>query len=137
MNMSKENNPAQPDLFDPQKLAVEYLTPQGWLGYRKPAIEGHFVDEKIVYAGGYLAIRRWGNALSERTVLLVHGWSGSQSDMHGLVPAIVESGFNAITVDLPAHGDSTGETASLDSFVKMHRIVPMTNKNQINWKFQE
>jgi pimeloyl-ACP methyl ester carboxylesterase len=111
MNMSKENNASSSDSFDPRKLAVEYLTPQGRRGYRKPAIDGQFIDEKIAYADGHLAIRRWGDG---RTVLLVHGWAGSQSDMHGLVPAVVEAGFCAITVDLPAHGDSVGDTASLD-----------------------
>ena len=114
MNMSKENNADLSNSFDPGKLAVEYLTPHGRRGYRKPALEGHFVDEKIAYADGHLALRRWGSAPNERTVLLVHGWAGSQSDMHGLIPALLEAGFNAVTVDLPAHGDSTGDTATLD-----------------------
>jgi pimeloyl-ACP methyl ester carboxylesterase len=109
--MSKEENAAIPNTFDPEKIAVEFLTPRGRRGYRKPAIGEQFVDENIAYADGHLAIRRWGNG---RTVLLVHGWSGSQSDMHGFVPALTGSGFAAITVDLPAHGDSTGDTASLD-----------------------
>jgi pimeloyl-ACP methyl ester carboxylesterase len=114
MNMSKENNADLLDSFDPGKLAVEYLTPHGRRGYRKPALEGDFVDEKIAYGDGYLALRRWLRVSNERTVLLVHGWAGSQSDMHGLIPAVLEAGFNAVTVDLPAHGDSTGDTATLD-----------------------
>jgi alpha-beta hydrolase superfamily lysophospholipase len=109
MNMSKENNDDQLDPFDPQKLAVQFLTPHGRRGYRKPAMDGHFIDEKIAYSDGHLAIRRWGEG---RTVLLVHGWSGSHSDMHGLVPALVAAGIAAVTLDLPAHGDSTGATAS-------------------------
>lgn len=46
-------------------------------------------------------------------VLLVHGWSGRHADMAAFVAPLVAEGFQAVSIDLPAHGQSDGETASM------------------------
>lgn len=41
------------------------------------------------------------------TVLLVHGWGGNQGHMHSFIDPLRDAGYRVITVDLPAHGEST------------------------------
>lgn len=44
-----------------------------------------------------------------RPVFLVHGWGGSGDQMAGFVDALVERGYQAVVLDLPAHGASAGK----------------------------
>jgi pimeloyl-ACP methyl ester carboxylesterase len=46
-------------------------------------------------------------------VFLVHGWGGEGQQMSAFVDAVVARGYQAVTVDLPAHGASTGTTTNL------------------------
>jgi pimeloyl-ACP methyl ester carboxylesterase len=46
-------------------------------------------------------------------VLLVHGWDGRASDLMAFAQTLLESGFRVIAIDLPAHGDSEGESTSI------------------------
>jgi len=48
----------------------------------------------------------WG---SGPVVMLVHGWEGRGSQLGAFVAPLVEAGFQAVAVDLPAHGGSSGE----------------------------
>lgn len=47
------------------------------------------------------------------TVLLVHGWEGRSSDMASFIPSLLGAGYRVVTCDLPAHGESEGETSSI------------------------
>jgi pimeloyl-ACP methyl ester carboxylesterase len=44
-----------------------------------------------------------------KVVLLVHGWEGRGSQMGAFVQPLVDAGFCAVALDLPAHGGSSGE----------------------------
>ncbi len=48
------------------------------------------------------------------TVLLVHGWDGSARDMSDIALALDRAGARIVTMDLPAHGFSEGETLSAE-----------------------
>ncbi len=52
----------------------------------------------------------WG---SGRTVLLVHGWAGRGSQLAPMVAPLVHAGYQVVTFDAPAHGDSPGERTNL------------------------
>ena len=53
---------------------------------------------------------------SSPTVLLVHGWEGWHAQMDAFVAPLLARGARVVSVDLPAHGESGGVTASpLDS----------------------
>lgn len=54
---------------------------------------------------------RWG--VSDRKVLLLHGWGGSPLDFRQLVGALVEGGYEVISYDGPAHGASGGKRSNL------------------------
>ena len=59
---------------------------------------------------------RWGDVAAWRdgdgpAVLLVHGWEDDSSLWSPLVDALVARGRSVVAIDLPAHGESTGEWA--------------------------
>lgn len=98
-------------ILSPTDIALEYLTPSGRRKVvRQPKCDLERTDIAVPFRGGHIATRSWG---SGTPVLLVHGWSGDQSDMFAYVPALTARGLRAVTLDLPAHGDSSGDFASI------------------------
>ncbi|ASO20729.1 pimeloyl-ACP methyl ester carboxylesterase [Actinoalloteichus hoggarensis] len=61
-----------------------------------------------------VSVYRWGTG--ERPVLLVHGWQSRGSRLTDLVPGLLEQGRSVITFDAPAHGDSTGRSATIHHY---------------------
>jgi len=59
-----------------------------------------------------LKLVRWTLGTGPR-VLLVHGWNSRGAHLLGIAQALVRAGFSATLFDLPAHGDSGGQTASV------------------------
>jgi pimeloyl-ACP methyl ester carboxylesterase len=53
-----------------------------------------------------------------RTVLLVHGWSGSAAQMTGFVGPLTSAGYYVAAPDLPAHGTSSGRTTDIREFTE-------------------
>jgi len=49
-------------------------------------------------------------------VLLVHGWEATHADFDAFVAPLVEAGRQAVALDLPAHGETSGEPATLPHF---------------------
>lgn len=62
-----------------------------------------------------LSCYRWGKE-SDKKVLLVHGWEATSMDFFKMIPVLVESGFEVIAFDGPAHGSSQGERTHLVDF---------------------
>ncbi len=58
----------------------------------------------------------WGD--SRRKILLVHGWESRATQVSGFTEMFVESGFQVIALDCPAHGRSTGKQANPVMFAK-------------------
>ncbi len=59
----------------------------------------------------YGSIAYWTSG-SGPAVLLVHGWEGSHAQMDAFVAPLLARGARVVSVDLPAHGESGGVTAS-------------------------
>jgi pimeloyl-ACP methyl ester carboxylesterase len=57
---------------------------------------------------------RWGE--SGPLVLLVHGWGGEAGQMAFFVDPLLERGYQVVAIDLPAHGKSSGRSASVKHF---------------------
>lgn len=96
----------------PAAVAREYLTPGGRRRVlRQPKVDLPRTNLNIEHLGGQLSVRAWGDG---QPILLVHGWAGDQSDMFSYVPALTAAGFRVVTLDLPAHGESSGATASIE-----------------------
>ena len=77
-------------------------------------------EATIHLGGGRLAVWRWG---SGPRVLLVHGWAGDAADMAPIAAALVRAGYEAVLVDLPAHGVSTGRHTSLVEWIWALRAI--------------
>jgi pimeloyl-ACP methyl ester carboxylesterase len=52
------------------------------------------------------------------TVLLVHGWSGAAAQWSRFIGPLVGAGYNAVALDLPAHGFSDGARTNLKECVE-------------------
>lgn len=92
--------------------ALEYITPNSIRKIvRRPKVDVDPTITRVPFGDGTLSLRLWG---SGEVVLLVHGWAANQTDFFEFVPALLARGFAAATVDLPAHGESSGDTAGLN-----------------------
>lgn len=60
---------------------------------------------KIVNFKSKRKARTWGEG---PTIWLIHGWESRGSTFYKLIPLLVESGYQAVAWDGPAHGDSPG-----------------------------
>jgi predicted alpha/beta-fold hydrolase len=57
------------------------------------------------------------------SLLLLHGWGGSSNSFVQFIDPLVAAGFQVITVDLPAHGLSSGKESSLFDFIASTTLV--------------
>lgn len=48
-----------------------------------------------------------------RTVLLIHGWEGQAADLAAFAAPLIAAGHRVVALDLPAHGESAGDTVSI------------------------
>jgi pimeloyl-ACP methyl ester carboxylesterase len=51
------------------------------------------------------------------TVLLVHGFEGNRAQFGAVIEALVEQGFSAVALDVPAHGESAGSEVTAVKFI--------------------
>ncbi len=68
---------------------------------------------RLEVSGVTLAAWEWNAGGARGTALLVHGWSGNASQMSSFVEPLVGLGFHVVAVDLPAHGASPGDFATV------------------------
>ncbi len=59
-------------------------------------------------------------------VLLVHGWGGRAGQLASFVPPLVSAGCAVVAFDAPAHGQSTGDVASVPAFADALSTVAAT-----------
>lgn len=52
------------------------------------------------------------------TVLMIHGWSGVAAQWARFIGPLVQAGYNAVAIDLPAHGASEGTRTDLQQYVE-------------------
>ncbi|WP_051361894.1 alpha/beta hydrolase [Solimonas soli] len=71
--------------------------------------------ETFAHRGGRLAVWRWGEG---PRALLVHGWGGHAGQMTALVEPLVAAGYEVVAIDLPGHGLSSGDRASVLHFAE-------------------
>jgi pimeloyl-ACP methyl ester carboxylesterase len=96
-------------LSRPQDVARAFLTPQPPRQWKDLVLDGSETLEVDTPAGHVVAQR----AGTGPSVLLLHGWQGQASDLAAFAPALLESGFGVLAIDLPAHGASSGAWAGI------------------------
>lgn len=55
---------------------------------------------------------------SVKKVLITHGWSGRGTQMFSIAEALVEEGYEVVSFDGPAHGESSGKQTFFEEFVE-------------------
>jgi len=71
------------------------------------------------------------------TVLMIHGWSGVAGQWGRFIGPLVQAGYNAVAIDLPAHGSSEGTRTNLEEYVQAvldtaDRIKPIHGRAKPN-----
>ncbi len=67
---------------------------------------------EIPYPGGTVTTYTFtpDAAPADKTVVLIHGWTGRAAFMSGFVEPLLSCGFRVLAIDLPGHGRSSGKT---------------------------
>jgi pimeloyl-ACP methyl ester carboxylesterase len=78
-----------------------------------PALSLPLADQRIELGDGLIAWR-WGQG---PVVLLVHGFEGNRAQFAAIAAALVERGFAAVALDVPAHGESAGDELTAVKFI--------------------
>jgi pimeloyl-ACP methyl ester carboxylesterase len=91
-----------------------------------PRLDLPEADERIDLDEGLVAWR-WGEG---PTVLLVHGFEGNRSQFGAVIEALLERGFSAVALDIPAHGESAGDELTAIKFISaiertLDRLAPV------------
>ncbi|MCG8015738.1 MAG: alpha/beta hydrolase [Candidatus Thiodiazotropha sp. 'RUGA'] len=94
------------------KLALRlFMTPPRFPSPRRERLavqNSHLQFQQI--NGQQIAVYRWGEG---KPILFSHGWGGRGSHFHALVDILVEAGYQAVTFDAPAHGQSSGKRTNM------------------------
>ncbi|TQV69664.1 alpha/beta hydrolase [Exilibacterium tricleocarpae] len=70
-----------------------------------------------VEVGGYkVAMHYWLPELARGTVFLIHGYFDHAGVYHHIIRFLLQNQFAVVICDLPGHGLSSGQLASIDSF---------------------
>lgn len=79
---------------------------------------------EFLYEGETIKGYSWGEG--HKTVLLVHGWESRGTAMRSFVPYLLEEGFRVVTIDAPAHGDSSGKKINPFKYSKvLAKVITM------------
>ncbi|MCG7976286.1 MAG: alpha/beta hydrolase [Candidatus Thiodiazotropha taylori] len=94
------------------KLALRlFMTPPRFPAPRRERLAVQNSHHQLQQINGQqIAVYRWGEG---EPILFSHGWGGRGSHFHALVEVLVEAGYQAITFDAPAHGQSSGKRTNM------------------------
>jgi pimeloyl-ACP methyl ester carboxylesterase len=150
------NSHSHKDNFDRSYQMVRPLRGLSFVGYLIPAIgffspslaarfllfvfsitgrkAKHFREDNLLTAakrsfvkanGKKIRTYQWG--LSDKKVLLLHGWQSRGTALRYFVPSLLESGFEIVAMDAPGHGESEGWTMILPTYAEAIKAVDATN----------
>ncbi len=101
-------------LLSPTAAAILFLTPARTTTQHgsESAVRP---DSMLPTPSGRVATWYEGNGPA---MLMVHGWSGQHADMNAFIAPLSAAGYKVVSMDLPAHGESEGKTASIPDMAK-------------------
>ena len=82
----------------------------------------------VAFEGGCVRAYRWPQPAEafQGRIMLVHGWTGRSLVMAAFVQPLLDLGFEVVTFDLPAHGDSQGRRLTLPMAARALQAVVAT-----------
>ncbi|MBP2833525.1 alpha/beta hydrolase [Aquimarina sp. U1-2] len=96
-----------------------FLTP---FGYKMPEREKkmyHKSKKAYVYIekiNRNVMVYHYGT--SDKKILLVHGWSGSGTQLSKIADQLLKQGYSTVSFDAPAHGKSPGKRTMMPHFIE-------------------
>ncbi len=95
---------------------------------RRKLLDLDFLVGDIDVYGHKIKIYKTGNF--DRSVIFVHGWSGSSADFNEFYKPLLDRGYNIITFDQVAHGASHGKAANMFLFVRAIEQMLESHRDQ-------
>lgn len=105
-----------------------FLTP---FKYKRPerekvmAIESHKEKVNIKNINREVIVYNYGN--SNKKILLVHGWSGSGTQLSKIADQLLQKGFSTVSFDAPAHGEAPGKRSNMLHFIETIQQLEKTH----------
>lgn len=65
----------------------------------------------------YVNVYEYGKSALHKRVLLVHGWSGRGTQLCKIAKEMIDSGYETVSFDAPAHGKSPGNSTIMVDFI--------------------
>jgi pimeloyl-ACP methyl ester carboxylesterase len=118
------DNTAENRVPSPSELARLFITPLKKSRRTAQAAPEGGQPFMIPTSVGPVAGLRWGQG---PRVLLVHGWEGTHIDMLPFVDPLRAAGHGVVAIDLPAHGNSPGATATIPQLARALAAVADVN----------
>jgi len=81
--------------------------------------ETHALEVKSI--GKKIKVYRWGNG--GKKVLVIHGWGGHGTSLWKLIRRLVKEGYEVVSFDAPAHGQSPTRSTLMLEFIESIRAV--------------
>ena len=96
-----------------------FLTPYRYnIPEREKEMDKNSIQETITIPSIDREIVVYHYGHSDKKVLLIHGWSGTGTQMAVIAKALVQKGFSTISFDAPAHGKSPGKISMMPFFIQ-------------------
>jgi pimeloyl-ACP methyl ester carboxylesterase len=94
-----------------RRAAALFLTPRRRRLPPTPGAPGLTAERLRIHSDAEeLAVWAWGQG---PVVVLAHGWNGTAAQLSSFIRPLVDAGFRVAAYDQPAHGHSSGRTASV------------------------
>jgi pimeloyl-ACP methyl ester carboxylesterase len=85
---------------------------------RQLTVPPHWQPHRHRFESGTLTSWQRQDTVGRPRVLLAHGWAGDAQQMRALGEALAAAGLDPVLLDLPAHGASEGNRATLPQWVR-------------------
>lgn len=86
------------------------------------------IQKKVIVPSINREIVTYEYGTGEKTILMVHGWSGRGTQMSKIAEKLVEDGYRIISFDAPAHGKASGKLSMMPFFIEaIHHLSEVYN----------
>ncbi|UZO79816.1 alpha/beta hydrolase [Aquimarina sp. ERC-38] len=70
-----------------------------------------------------IKVYQYGNLQRGKKALLVHGWSGTGTQLAKIADVLVKEGYGVVSFDAPAHGEAPGKISMMPFFIEsIHQL---------------
>jgi len=96
-----------------------FLTPFKYkIPEREKEMEQKSLKEEITVPAINRNIVVYNYGSSDKKILLIHGWSGTGTQMAAIAKELINQGFSVLSFDAPAHGKAPGKISMMPFFIE-------------------